>query len=101
MLEKVSKKKNVAKQLAELQAAPECRKQKLKDLLMFPIQHMMRYTMHLNDLHKACTDTHPDKAALKIVIDAFSSEMGKVNKKKGEAGRNRGNPSYRESARGH
>ena len=85
MLETVSKKKNVAKQLAELQAAPECRKQKLKDLLMFPIQHMMRYTMHLNDLYKTAADVHPDKTALKSVIDSFAEEMGAVNKKKGEA----------------
>lgn len=46
MLEQVSKKKTVRATLIELQAAPECRKQKLKDLLMFPIQHMMRYTMY-------------------------------------------------------
>lgn len=39
----------------------------------------------MKDLHKAAPDTHPDKNALKSVIDAFAEEMGAVNKKKGEA----------------
>ena len=80
----MSKKKEVRKQLEELEADPECRKMHLKDLLMLPIQHMMRYTMHLKDMEKAAGESHPDKAGLAQSLNNFAREMAIVNQKKGE-----------------
>jgi len=88
-LEEVMKRKDVRQRMEELEAAPNFRRQKIKDLLMLPIQHMMRYTMHLKDMLKAIGTEHLDSVQLSKVIKAFESGMGTVNSSAGQHQANR------------
>jgi hypothetical protein len=83
-LSEVCKRKDFRKRLDALELDSNCRRQKLKDFMMLPIQHMMRYSMHLKDMHKVMHDGHPDKANLEATLATLNEGMGTVNKKHGE-----------------
>jgi len=66
-------------EIRRLEADPRCHRQRLVDLLMLPVQHLMRYPMHIENLMKSAPDGHPDKLTLKAELDFFAEATSIVN----------------------
>lgn len=62
-----------------LETDVRCQRQRLCDLLMMPVQHLMRYVLHLKSMHKTLPDDCPEKDALETTIAFVNGCVTKVN----------------------
>eukprot|EP00040_Diaphanoeca_grandis_P019836 m.105064 g.105064 ORF g.105064 m.105064 type:complete len:893 (-) comp27617_c1_seq1:670-3348(-) len=64
-----------------LETDARCHRQSLVDLLMLPVQHLMRYSLHLKDLAKSTPDTQPEthRTRLRELVQFFEQTMSDVN----------------------
>ena len=76
-------KKSMKKIIMACEAEAQCRRQKLKDILTLPVQHIMRYLLHLKGMHATAPANHPDKAGLQAVVEEFEKGTAHLNKKAG------------------
>ncbi|EGD80869.1 hypothetical protein PTSG_11734 [Salpingoeca rosetta] len=70
-LKELMKNKTFAHFIRQQEADPRCDRKQLRDMLMEPVQHIMRYNLHLEKIIKNTPENHPDALPLREVQECF------------------------------
>eukprot|EP00041_Stephanoeca_diplocostata_P018020 m.373860 g.373860 ORF g.373860 m.373860 type:complete len:1183 (+) comp20892_c0_seq1:204-3752(+) len=62
-----------------LETDARCQRQILRDLLLMPVQHLMRYKLHFKDMRKSLPEDCTERAALDATIEFINSCVVSVN----------------------